>query len=240
MLRIGQLRPADLEREYEKWVQDYHWNGDYVTENFKEEMSPYVNDMTCYWSGFWSQGDGASFAGIVDLLAVLDLIDTDNGHVLYRELMRVNELSQTARVVHRGHYCHEETMEYDHVDDNTSNWVVRHGVFAGLDLRTLHEDGAMESERMLCETVDAGAADVLAWLKDKARELYKDLEESYESDTSKEAFIDWAEANDEEFDYDYDDTENCDRSDQQQGDEDNISLLPNKDIATGQEVLCQA
>jgi hypothetical protein len=240
MLRIRQLKPADFEREYEKWSMNYPWDGSYVTENFKEEMSPYVNDMTCYWSGFWSQGDGASFAGIVNLLDVLDLIDTDNGHVLYRELMRASELNRTARVVHRGHYCHEETMGYDHVDSNTFNWIVQHGVFAGLDLRTLHEDGAMESERMLCEMVDAGAADVLAWLKDKARELYNDLKESYEADISKEAFIEWAEANDEEFDYDYDDTEDCDRSDQQQGDEDNVNLLPNEDLAARQEVLSQA
>jgi hypothetical protein len=232
MLRIEQLKPADLKREYEKWVaSDIPWESGFVIENFLHDMLPYVTDLECRYSGFWSQGDGASFTGSVNLLAVLDLIDTDNNYILYRELMRCKELTPYTRVVLYGNYCHEKTMRLVEPDANTRGWIVPSGIFMGLDLRTLHEDGAAESERMLDKMVEDASDIVLEWLRDKAGELYRNLEEDYESSTSKEAFVQWAKDTEMEFDYEYDDTEDCDRSDQQQGDESNVDLLPNQDPA---------
>lgn len=200
-MKIHELTEEQFTIALNQWAQNIEFDADFVIDEFKRSMEPYVKDMDIRWSGFWSQGDGASFSGSVNLLAVLDYIDADNNHYLYRELMRAGELWQTAKLSNTGHYCHEGTMNLEDPDCYTSNRVVSKGPLMGLDLNTLADSDEYDANNKIAQLVQAGADEVLAWLKDQARELYKELEQEYEYQTSKEQFIEWAEANEVEFDY---------------------------------------
>ena len=184
---------------YEEWWQNTQFDGDSVIENFIEDMRPYVIDMECFYSGFCSQGDGASFTGSVNLMKVLDLIDNEGTHFLYRELMRSNSLWQTARVKRSGRYYHQETMDIEYPDCTPATRYVESGPFMGLDLEAMAKEAGWDDVGEYIEKiVEDGSAAVLAWLKAKAQELYKNLEQEYEYQTSKEAYNEWREANEVE------------------------------------------
>lgn len=184
---------------YDEWIRDVYFDADYVIENFQEDMEPYVIDMECFYTGFWSQGDGASFTGSVNLMHVLDLIDKDGVHFLYRELMRTDNLWQTARVTRSGYYYHEETMLLEYPDSTLATNYVESGPFMGLDLVAMaNENGYYEVAEYIEKIVEDGRVAVLTWLKDKARELYKNLEKEYEYQTSEEAYNEWRDANEVE------------------------------------------
>lgn len=199
-MKLHELDENDFIVEFNRWVENTQVDYDFVIEEFIQDIKPYVIDVDVEWSGFWSQGDGASFTGSVDILKVLDLIDTDNEHYLYRELMRADELWKTATVT-RSHsrYSHEMKMQLDNVDTTICSRYVPKGPLKGLDLTGETEEGEMQEVISAC--VDAGSAAVLEWCRDKARELYRKLEQEYEYQTSREMFIEWAEANEVEFDY---------------------------------------
>jgi hypothetical protein len=75
-----------------------------------------------YWSGFWSQGDGASFEGDYAyckeaLAAIVSYAPTDTAlHAIVRRLQRVqarNFYRLEASVTQSGRYVHEMTMRFD-------------------------------------------------------------------------------------------------------------------------------
>jgi hypothetical protein len=176
---------------YDEWQQQ-EVDLDYVIENFIEEMKPYVDDMECFYSD-----DGASFTGYVNILAVLDLIDTNNDHILYRELMRINELWKTAWVTRKSsRYCHKKIMEIENYDIDTCNFVVPSGLFMGLDIDLVaKEQGFKLTSDFINSLAEPACEEVLDWLKEKARELYRNLEKEYEYQTSREAYEEWARDN---------------------------------------------
>jgi hypothetical protein len=184
---------------YEEWYASSEFDADYVIENFIEDMKPYVTDMECFYTGFWSQGDGASFTGSVNFMKVLDLIDMDGTHFLYRELMRTDNLWQTARVTRSGSYYHEQTMDLEYPDWGLASLYVESGPFMGLSLVDMaSENGYDEVEEYIEKIVEDGRAAVLEWLKGNAQELYRSLEQEYEYQTSEEAYNEWREPNEVE------------------------------------------
>lgn len=126
------------------------------------------------FSGFWSQGDGASFTGSYawrsgSVQAVKEHAPQDETlHAIAAALQKVqapNFYRLTASIAHRGHYSHEYCMAID-VD----------GVLVA------------DAEETLKDT-----------LRDYARWIYRQLEKEYEYRTSEEALIEDANANEYEF-----------------------------------------
>lgn len=134
-----------------------------------------------YWSGFSSQGDGASFAGQWSYAkgmtrAIRQYAPQDE--TLHSIADRIAGISRrffyniSARVNQGGHYCHEMTMSLD------------------LDL----PDSVSQINFSNTES------DLLECFRDLARWFYRMLESEYDYKTSPEAFAELCDANAYEFD----------------------------------------
>jgi len=132
-----------------------------------------------YWSGFYSQGDGASFEGAYSYVkgaakAIRKHAPTDTElHRIADALQaaqRVNFYRLTAGIEQSGHYCHEMTMK---VDVERSD---------GVD-------------------VTAGADETVAeCMRDFARWIYRQLKHAYEYENSDAQVDETIEANEYTFD----------------------------------------
>ena len=103
----GQL----LERHRDAYVCDKWW--DDVYEVFKEDMSAIgVHVETIYFSGFWSQGDGACFEGhVADWTKFLNALGRPDAARVMADL----EGCTGVRLIwnHSGHYYHEHCTAFD-------------------------------------------------------------------------------------------------------------------------------
>ena len=182
-------RKAKLIEKHRGINTDYDW-WDCVYDDFKEDMSQKhieVDDM--HFSGFWSQGDGASFTGYItnnlEFLKAHDLIGTYPNitkliHYGGEFILRIERSSSR--------YFHENTVSvsvegceyFRHIlptDDPLREAVVAQWD-TGLDA---------EYERIW--------KDVTTIIRSYCRELYQRLEEEYEYLTSDEAVWEAIEAN---------------------------------------------
>jgi len=173
-------------------VDGVDW-ADFVISEFKERMEAigiYVDNV--YWSGFWSQGDGAMFEGWVrdwgKYLAHLGytdpiLVDTATNNWAYRW-------------THSGHYYHEYSVSYADEVFLVENPYTS-GYYGGLPppdeevFRGQVWDAAMGQQVMLALTEK-----IQEDLRDHMRDLYRQLEKEYDYLTSDEVVLEWLEAND--------------------------------------------
>jgi len=183
--------------------EDYWYEG--ITEGFEErgiERGFDIDDVQ--WSGFGSQGDGASWTGQVDLVPFLQyhLKPEDPDYTRYMILIELIQNGFAARkfeVSRNSHrYNHEMTMALDR--DNLirygdwSDTIVRTGIFTGAQASPLAESISMES---LLDDLMMWATDVA---RDYARDIYKALEDSYDDYSSEEYFLELCEINEWRFD----------------------------------------
>jgi len=179
-----------------------HWNVEHIDwwdgvyDCFKADMDAIGIDVDkMYFSGFWSQGDGACFEGSVNdwpkFLASL-------GYTC-PALIALAETGWRFGVEHKGHYYHENCTRFDAclntldsndaVDDDdfaqtfspyqseiqTAAWMALIADYTRLDLEERFEEA----------------------FKDHMRALYNQLEAEYDHLTSDEAILDSLEANDQ-------------------------------------------
>lgn len=139
------------------------------------------NDVNLYCSGFWSQGDGASFTGsykhvagglnavkkefagdwFKEVIEYLELLEAINKKCFYSLLYRIDS---------RGNYCHANTMTIQYIDDYRANRDF-----------SKYEDDLLEYTRAI------------------GNEFYSMLEKSYDYYLSDESLISNIEANENEF-----------------------------------------
>ena len=139
-----------------------------------------VTDININFSGFWAQGDGASFTGTVD---VLKWLKYDNNPKYARiikllENNRTSELDYGAVITRHGHYYHERSTS--------------------LNL-TWYPDKVydMPNLKSLLHSIEQ---DIDADIIDLSIDIYRDLEQEYEHLTSDEQVKDTLEANEYEMD----------------------------------------
>ncbi len=167
-----------FDKEYWRWAKhaaDYEW-WEFVYEDFKakcDAMHITVDDIT--FSGFWSQGSGAAFAGRVNLTALMERKGLDvEFPALY---IGVKNDGSYSRLAFNGNNMRCGSYEM------WANQTAPDGVFSGLD---------QEAWEALIEEQDAAAGlEDLALEEGEAlaAELYEDLEAEYEHLTSEESFI---------------------------------------------------
>lgn len=152
----------------------YEW-WDSVYDMFREDMKEIgVRVDNIYFSGFWSQGDGACFEGhISDWSKFLPAV----GMSELVEEARGNDISLSW--IHRGRYYHEYSVSFD-VDDlwisnpyDEDEDLLR---FAAWDA-TNPEGGQIYERR----------GEIIEFLRDRMRQLYSDLEDEYDYLTGDEA-----------------------------------------------------
>ena len=152
-----------------------------IQEDFREKATQAgfeIEDI--FFSGFWSQGDGAMFTycGFNDTLLnnfvdQLDLSDAD------KVILKAQGVV-SGKGLHRGNYYHEKSCDHYTTLDNTNpDWEYAADLISQLD--------------------DAFDKYVIKTYEDLCRELYGDLEKYYEELTSDEAVQEAIEANGYEF-----------------------------------------
>lgn len=160
---------------------DYDW-AELIIDDFKEEMKSFgISVSVVYWSGFWSQGDGACFEGsISDMSTLLNSVDALKS---YANIIDIQEIVMSW--TSRGNHCHEHTLRfelYDHryePDGDEPADVIK---------RTL--------VRYDNSRIDGLEKDIAEWVREQCRALYTNLEEEYEYRTSDEQIIETLEADD--------------------------------------------
>jgi len=171
-------------------VDDNHWYKE-LEDDFTDDMLEIgVRVDAVYFSGFYSQGDGASFEGYVtdphklltamgydcpSLKAYVDLAGFHNVHFYCR-----------------GRYCHECTM-YIGSEDGVFAPMPGDEFFDESIFRRLMSDEHGDSLRVevmlsVLRQYDAVKleAEMLGFARDKARDLYRQLSELYDYLTSDE------------------------------------------------------
>jgi len=186
---LSDTEKDEVRRQYEP---DYEW-WDYVYDNAKEDAHQYgfrIDDI-CF-SGFYSQGDGASWTGSVDLVTWLEKHRPDCiKATIMAELIAQGWVDSKANVIRLNSlHVHSWNMQ---LDGATTYWhgdcyneefadkpVGGNGMMARASVKTLVENADLNTyyEEMM--------GDALVSVRDYADEIYKRLRDEYEYLTSDE------------------------------------------------------
>lgn len=180
--------PKRFDKEYWKWTEyaaDYDW-WEYAQDEFKADCAlkgVRVDDIV--FSGFYSQGDGAAFAGKVYVYEWMEIMKLDEQYPA-AYLACKSDGTFVSLEIGRGNNM-RANME-DHLFDSESE-----GIFAGLD--------AGEWLALVDEQIDAMSVEteILTYCEDLAKDLYKSLRAEYDHLTSEESFIESCECNEITF-----------------------------------------
>ena len=205
-MKLNELKEYDEDvyrKAYEKWAVwqnnfDDWWEDvyDWMKEQGKERG---FNVEEIEFSGFCSQGDGARWKGSIDVYKWLQGQEWWKGRAHWSIYGELNRIGLMGCGVGRfsSNYSNDGSMwvevewgemEFGGYDD----CVVEEGLFQGLTYSEAYE--ILEPHTQDIEDTLLEAA------RDFAREIYRTLEEEYEYQTSEEAFAEWAECNEIEFD----------------------------------------
>jgi hypothetical protein len=169
-----------IEKNFDINVKNEYWF-EHIVENFKE--NEYFNITNVYFSGFWSQGDGAMFEyNNIENKLLNEFLDTLKLTPLRRSIIEYN-IYFYANGTQRGLYYHENSClhQTDFAIDNF-NWL-------------RHERTYKALENILIDF----EAYVIEKYKDFCINLYSSLEEEYNYQTSEEVIKESILANDYDF-----------------------------------------
>lgn len=169
-------------------VEHDNWY-DYVYETFKEDMvEKGIAVDRMYFSGFWSQGDGACFEGEIDDIATF--LNTNFKYTDYpiiRQLVKHNG-TVTMKCSHRGHYYHENCTVFSMDSDSFYTlWQ---------QPTEMHQHVVRALDEALGYELEVFEGDVIEIFRNYMRELYQRLEKEYEGLTSDDAVAETILAND--------------------------------------------
>ena len=162
---------------------------EYIENEFIESMELVGIDVSkIYFSGFWSQGDGACFDGrIGNTKLFLDKHFTPTDYPTIRKLLDSGG-SITFRCKHSGHYYHENCTSFD-VDCDLFAYV--------LDRPTdFHEQVVESLDSLLDIEMNDFEKQSVELFKNHMRTLYSKLEKEYDHLVSDEAVAETVLAND--------------------------------------------
>ena len=167
-----------------------------VYEQLKEEgrAKGFVIDEIQF-SGFCSQGDGASWTGHIELIRFIEAcVPQDHPefsrYTVLVELMRNAWVDPTMGVSRRSfYYNHSGTMSYEGIKSHASlgedyGDLIDRGILEGASVYELEQ--AIDTERLVCELEEFA----ISRAKEYADEIYDALREAYEGYTSEEYFKD--------------------------------------------------
>jgi hypothetical protein len=175
-----------LIEKYRECNVDYcDWYDD-VYQAFIEDMKAIgVRVDNIYFSGFWSQGDGACFEGRVEDSETF--LNNFQGYPMMNNLVR-NGGSISLKIEHRGHYYHSNSICWEY--EVEPFWQV---VSAPTEF---HENIIRIMDEELDKEVGKFEAEAIEFLKDSMGELYSRLSDTYDYLVSNEAVAETIVAND--------------------------------------------
>jgi hypothetical protein len=167
---------------------------DHIYDNAKEDglaKGFHIDDIS--FSGFWSQGDGASWEGTVDMVKWLEVHKADDpkATILF-ELIADNWVEKHVGIIKRNnYYSHSNTMTHcgwSCVSPNDDS-VIETGILQGANVSAL-----IESIDFSC--LDDLLDDMLESARDYANDIYNQLRKEYEYLCSEEVIAELCDAND--------------------------------------------
>ena len=181
------MATSNVPDEFKQELIEKHWDinvdhewWDCVYDTFKEDMKEKgIEVVRMYFSGFYSQGDGACFDGLVPVsqfskfMEVHDLVSRFPAAKFFADN---NDLRLDMYHAHH-HYYHENTVDVSLMDisgnpyeDFSTRWEVYD------TMQTLFHDEEQDLFEVECEEI----------VKGYMRELYSRLQKDYEYLTSEE------------------------------------------------------
>jgi hypothetical protein len=183
----------ELIEKYRDINVNHDW-WDFVEEDFKEKMEANGIEVDkIYFSGFWSQGDGACFEGYISCTETfLDkcckpLPDGTDEYPTIRVVV-ANGGRVRLTVRHSGHYYHENCTSWSMDMDYPSNVLPTPTDF--------HQQVVEQYDKLFEAEADAFEKEATMILKGFMRALYRELEQEHDHLTSDEAVTDTIIAND--------------------------------------------
>jgi hypothetical protein len=167
-------------------IDNSHWHDEVINDATEDLFNDGVEDVEILYSGFNSQGDGASFTGRVrDPKKWLKVIGMENIPEEVADLVYARIDRGSSR------YYHENSVDL-HFEFETDDPTVTCYPF-GLEIPMEYNLDQLQGE------IEKKGE---KWIKSTCRKIYSDLEKEYDSLTSDDAVEDALIANDYEYDED--------------------------------------
>lgn len=166
---------------------DHDWWHDCVKHDFAERMEKQgITVDNIYYSGFWSQGDGACFEGCINPLRFL----RKHFPTEYPMLRKVVGLGGRVHLActHHGHYYHEHCTHFGFDVEGFEYLMVKPTDF--------HERVVDIMDSELQKELDTFEERSIAIMRGYMKELYRELEKEYDYLVSDEAVAETIIAND--------------------------------------------
>jgi hypothetical protein len=207
--KYGELSEQAQQKAREWYLEgmDYDW-WDSVYEMAIEdgkEKGFYIDKI--FFSGFSSQGDGASWVGQVDVRQWLEENLPDSiGLSAWCQLIQEDVVSKHVKVVaNNSHYCHESTMQFNDVEDNcnyTDQYIMElPSIFKGMEVQHLFDIIATDPDCPFKDTTTITNA-ITESGKVYAIDIYHRLREEFDYLCSDEMMLDHFDCNDYHFNED--------------------------------------
>lgn len=182
----------------DKLYPDDDWY-DHIIENAKEDGEKLGFDIQdIHFTGFYSQGDGASWTGYIKIIPWLELNKANDplAHILIA-LAENDWIESKLAVSNSGRYTHSDTMLrsdwYRSLDIFDGGDVLHKGLFAGASLESL-------VDALPASYFDDIADEMLASAKDFANDIYKKLRNEWDWLCSEKQIAELCDANEYLFD----------------------------------------
>lgn len=208
-LKYRELSDSAKERARQHYIE--HWIHDdwydYIYEEAIENGKPLgLNINNIFFTGFWSQGDGASWTGSVLLPTFIEKHMPESiGRDCWLWLLQSGWVHDRLNIHQKsGHYCHENTMSVgnieDYTHDMTDDVLEIDCILKGTPIGTLWHLILADTACPIKRPEDLEEL-VLTEARNYAREIYLNLEEAYQSECSDENIGENYYANDQFFNH---------------------------------------
>jgi len=197
LIELGNAKAIEKARQWLiEGATDHGWH-EYTIDMWKQALASIgIEDAEISFSGFWSQGDGASFTGKVDAEKLIKFFAAD---IKATEGIEVEDGKEAFQPWLVGKIGGKRTVDYSVLD--TEDLVIE---LNRISHRYSHvntvELVAYMDRHEKSEVVKDFREDAESLRKELCREIYKSLETEYECLTSDESLIENSEANDYFFD----------------------------------------
>jgi hypothetical protein len=175
-------KAIEKNRDINTGMGDDWWSMTYDDWTEKLESLGYRDIDICF-SGFWSQGDGASFTGNVDTLLWIEVNDTAGKYKRIYNLLKANRIEVDDNRIIRDRWT-------NHVHWNTTS----------LYFEIEYYFGACLDYKNIDALTDQLESDIFEHHVDLNKEIYRSLEETYDYLKSDQAVVDTLAANEYDFD----------------------------------------
>lgn len=172
---------------------NYDW-WDFVIDDIQEQLTEMgIDKPKVRFSGFWSQGDGASFTGeTIDLITLIEYLKLQNEFKLLYTALNADMLDYAAYISGNTRDVHEYSCRFEIDSFNYFND----------DLWDESEDKYTEQYDLYEQEMKRLQEYLEDWRLDYSQDIYHRLEKEYEYLTSKDAIVETILANEYEFNKD--------------------------------------